>query len=455
MKKAQSLALAALFAVTLTQIPTATPAASADTLPALEASEIQTSYQNLTTEFYKRVDPQTVLDSVHDELAATLKKAGVSRPLAALHASDAPASNVRTIDNAVTTAERAAGPKLTTRELSYAAIAGIMDSVHDRYTVFLSPKDFADLNQGLDGSDFGGTGIVIQVDDATKFIDVSNVVPDGPADKAGIQQDDVITAIDGITTKNMPMDKASAHLRGKEGTNVSIAVQRDGKALPPITITRAKIHQLSVFEKMLPNKIGYVALTVFGRDTGNELATALDRLQKQGARAIIMDLRENGGGYLDAAVAVSSKFISSGPIVSIESRGSNITTREADDTAISPVPLAVLVNGHTASASEITAGAIQDTGVGTIIGEKTFGKGVVQSIFPLPDKSAVKITTARYLTPHNRDINHLGIAPDIAISENKGARFGDPSKDVQLKRAVDYIDDRVAHLDSSNASNTP
>lgn len=450
MKKAHSLLLAALFAVTLTQIPTATPAASSDTLPALEASEIQTSYQNLTTEFYKKVDPQTVLDSVRDELAAKLKQAGVNRPLAPIHASDAPSTNVHSIDVAVTNAQHAAGSKLTTRDLSYAAIAGIMDSVHDRYTVFLDPKDFADLNQGLDGSDFGGTGIVIQVDDATKYIDVSNVVPDGPADKAGIQQDDVITAIDGISTKGMAMDKASSHLRGKEGTIVSISIQRDGKMLAPITITREKIHQLSVFEKMLPNKIGYVALTVFGRDTGNELAVALDRLQRDGARAVIMDLRENGGGYLDAAVAVSSKFISSGPIVSIESRGSSITTREADDTAISPVPLAVLVNGHTASASEITAGAIQDTGVGTIIGTKTFGKGVVQSIFPLPDKSAVKITTARYLTPHNRDINHLGITPDIVITENKGARFGDPSKDVQLKRAVDYIDDRVAHLDAAN-----
>ncbi len=451
MRKLQSILVAAFVTTALIQIPTATPAAPADTLPALEASEISTSYQNLTTEFYKRVDPQTVLDSVHDELATALKHAGVTRPIGALHASDVASSNVRAIDAAVEAAGRVAGPKLSTQELSYAAISGIMDSVHDRYTVFLDPKQYAELNQGLDGGDFGGTGIVIQADDVSKYIDVSNVVPDGPADKAGIQQDDVITAIDGVSTKGMAMDAASSHLRGKEGTNVSISIEREGKALPqPVVITRAKIHQLSVFEKLLPNKIGYVALTVFGRDTGDELATALDRLQKQGARAIIMDLRENGGGYLDAAVAVSSKFISSGPIVSIESRGSSITTREADNTAIIPVPLAVLVNGHTASASEITAGAIQDTGVGTIIGTKTFGKGVVQSIFPLPDKSAVKITTARYLTPHNRDINHLGIMPDILIDENKAARFGDPAKDAQLKRALDYIDDRVAHLNTIN-----
>jgi carboxyl-terminal processing protease len=317
----------------------------------------------------------------------------------------------------------------------------------------LDPKDYAELNTGLDGSDFGGTGIVIQEDDASHYIAVSDVVPDAPADKLGVQQDDLIIAIDGQSTKGWSIDRASGHLRGKEGTKVSITLQRDGKALPPITITRAKIHQLSVFDKMLPNNIGYVALTVFGRDTTTELTAALDRLQKKGARAYILDLRNNGGGYLNAAVGVSSKFISSGPIVSVESRGSNITTLEASDTAITPpVPLAVLVNQFTASASEITSGAIQDSGVGTLVGTKTFGKGVVQTIYPLPDGSAVKITTARYLTPHNRDINHLGIDPDIVIAEPRTARFGDPKTDPQLRRAMQYVDDRVAHLSAINGT---
>jgi carboxyl-terminal processing protease len=223
-------------------------------------------------------------------------------------------------------------------------------------------------------------------------------------------------------------------------------VQRDGNALPaPITITRAKIHQLSVYEKMLSGKIGYIALTVFGRDTGSELETALSRLQQQGARALILDLRDNGGGYLEAAVAVSSKFIPSGPIVSVESRASNITTLDADDTAINPIPLVVLVNGYTASASEITSGAIQDSSVGTIMGTKTFGKGVVQTIIPLPDGSAIKVTTARYLTPRNRDINHLGITPDVVVGENKHPQFGQPSKDEQLAHAIQYLDDKLAH----------
>ncbi|MDP9024296.1 MAG: S41 family peptidase, partial [Candidatus Eremiobacteraeota bacterium] len=392
-----------------------------------------------------------VLDSVHDELSTVLKHAGVSVPLAPLHASGIPNANLRSIDLEVESAERIAGSKLTSTDLTYAAMSGILDSVHDRYTMFLDPAHFAELNQSLDGGDFGGTGIVIQADDANKYIDVSNVVPDGPADRAGVQPDDVLTAIDGVSTKGMKMETASSHLRGKEGTTVSLSILRQGKPLAaPVVITRAKIHQLSVFEKLLPNKIGYVALSVFGLTTGQEVDAALNRLQARGARAIIMDLRENGGGYLEAAIAVSSKFISSGPIVSIESRGSDITTREADNTAIPPLPLAVIVNGHTASASEITAGAIQDTGVGAIVGTQTFGKGVVQSIYRLPDHSAVKITTARYLTPNNRDINHLGIKPDILVAPNKGDRFGDPARDVQLKRAIDYIDDRMARLDTTS-----
>jgi carboxyl-terminal processing protease len=422
-------------------------AAQAPRLSSADAGEVSTGYDYLTDNFYKKVDPQVVLDSVRAQLLAAMRTAGVKHSeLPAMHAADAPAANVRAIDREIQEADLLSRPKFTLHDLTYVALDGMMKSVNDRYTVFLTPKEYAGLNQGLDGGDFGGTGIVIQVDDKTKYISVENVVPDAPADKAGIEQDDLITTIDGISTKGMSLNAASSKLRGKEGTKVMLTIEREGAPLPaPVTITRAKIHQLSVYEKMLPGKIGYVALTVFGRDTGSELDTALDRLQKEGARALVLDLRDNGGGYLEAAVAVSSKFISSGPIVSVESRASNITTLDADDTAINPVPLVVLVNGYTASASEITSGAIQDSSVGTIIGTKTFGKGVVQTIIPLPDGSAIKVTTARYLTPRNRDINHLGITPDIVIAENKHPQFGQPSKDEQLERAIQYLNDKLAH----------
>jgi carboxyl-terminal processing protease len=438
-------------AAALIALPTAS-AAPAVRLSTTDAGEVATSYTYLTDNFYKKVDADAVLASIRMALLAAMRTAGVKHiSLPAMRESDSPTGNVREIDREIEDAATEAKGKFTAHDLSYIALDGMMRSVKDRYTVFLTPKEFAGLNQGLDGGDFGGTGIVIQVDDKTKYIAVENVIPNAPADKAGVQQDDLITSIDGVSTKGMGIATASGKLRGKEGTKVTITILRDEAALPaPITITRAKIHQLSVYEKMLPGKIGYVALTVFGRDTGSELTTALGRLQNEGARALILDLRDNGGGYLEAAVDVSSKFIPSGPIVSVESRASNITTLDADDTAIAPLPLAVLVNGYTASASEITSGAIQDSSVGVIIGTKTFGKGVVQTIYPLPDGSAIKVTTARYLTPRNRDINHLGITPDIVVAENKHAQFGQPSKDEQLTRAIQYLDDKLAHLNQEN-----
>jgi carboxyl-terminal processing protease len=456
MKRFFALCIGTFFATTLIALPAASSTVATPVAPAhissADAAEIATGYQHLTTDFYKKVDPQAVLATVRLQLLSAMRTAGVANAsLPDVKSSDANGANARAIDREVEVAAGESRAKFTAHQLSYIALDAMMKSVDDRYTVFLTPKEFAGLNEDLDGGDFGGTGIVIQIDDQTKYILVENVVPDGPADKAGVQQDDLITAIDGKSTKGLTVQQASSKLRGKEGTSVSLTLLRDGATMAsPTTIVRAKIHQLSVYEKMLPGKIGYVELTVFGRDTGAELNSALTRLQQQGARAIVLDLRDNGGGYLEAAVAVSSKFISSGPIVSVESRASNITTLEADDTAIDPLPLVVLVNGYTASASEITSGAIQDSGVGTIMGTKTFGKGVVQTIYPLPDGSAVKITTARYLTPRNRDINHLGITPDVVVGENKHPQYGTPAKDGQLERAVQYLTDKIAKLNQEN-----
>jgi carboxyl-terminal processing protease len=451
MKRFSNLVLGGLFVAAVTVLPAASTLAASATLSATDSGEIATGYQHLTTDFYKKVDEQAILNSVRSQLLFALKSAGIAHAsITPMKSSDASGANVRTIDRAIVEASAESRGKLSDHQTAYVALDGMMRSVNDRYTVFLNPKDYAGLNEDLDGGDFGGTGIVIQIDDQTKYIVVENIVPDGPADKAGVQQDDLITAIDGTSTKGMTVQQASAKLRGKEGTSVSLTLSREGASQSPIAITRAKIHELSVYEKMFPGKIGYVELTVFGRDTGAELNAALTRLQQEGARAIVMDLRDNGGGYLDAAVAVSSKFISSGPIVSVESRASNITTLDADDTAIDPLPLVVLVNQYTASASEITSGAIQDSGVGTIMGAKTFGKGVVQTVFPLSDGSAVKITTARYLTPRNRDINHLGISPDVPVAENKHPQFGTPGKDDQLQHALQYLTQKIALLNKEN-----
>jgi carboxyl-terminal processing protease len=382
-------------------------------------------------------------------LLSYLEKNGVKFPsMPALHAGDDPNVNARELERAVSAIVSEYGAKLGSRALTYEAISGLLGAVKDKYTVFLTPKQYADLNEGLDGGNFSGVGIQMRVDEKTKVLVVDEVIPGGPADKAGVQPDDVITTVDGHATRGLTTEQDAKMLRGEKGTQVRLTIERSGAPVAPIVVVRDVIHQPSVYSRLMDNGIGYARLTVFGSNTAQELTQALNKLQTGGAKAYILDLRDNGGGYLNAAIDVSSKFIPSGPIVSVESRGGSNTQYDAENTAIPPKPLAVLVNKYTASASEITSGAIQDNGVGELIGEKTYGKGVVQTIHPLPDGSAVKITSARYLTPHGRDINLIGIEPDIVTAEPKTARLGDPATDAQLQSAITFLQGKIAALGS-------
>ncbi len=437
-------AAAALLA---TALPSATTASG---LSNVESDEIEMSYSLLTQEFYKKVDQQTILDGARANVLAYLEKGGVKNPhVADVHAGDDATANARSLEHAVNAAVAAYGAKTGgSRPLTYEAIAGLMSSVKDKYTTFLTPKQYADLNEGLDGGNFSGVGISIAVDEKTKYLDVNEVIPDGPAEKAGVLDGDTILEIDGKTTKGLTTDQDAKLLRGEKGTTVKLSIERAGAAIAPVAVVRDVIHQPSVYSKLMDNGIGYTRLTVFGSNTAQELSAALTKLQTQGAKAYVLDLRDNGGGYLNAAIDVSSKFIPSGPIVSVESRGGNDTQYDAENTAIPPKPLAVLVNKYTASASEITSGALQDDGVGELIGEKTYGKGVVQTIHPLPDGSAVKITSARYLTPHGRDINLVGIQPDIVTIEPQSSRLGNPSTDPQLQSAITYLQGKIAQAGS-------
>jgi C-terminal peptidase prc len=452
MKRLVTLAVAAVLVASTAHLPTS---AASNGLSTLETDELEMSYSLLTSEFYKRTDAQSVLDGAHTELVAFLQKNGIASPnVPAIHATSDTATNARELDREVQSVANSYGTKFGTRELTYEAISGILSSVKDRYTTFLTPKEYAALNEGLDGGNFSGVGIAIRVDDDTKLLRVTDVIPDGPAEKSGLQPGDVILTIDGRSTKGLTSDEDAKLLRGKEGTIVHLGIERQGAPLSnAVAVTRAVIHQPSVYARLLPNDIGYARLTVFGANTGNELASALSRLEAQGAKAYILDLRDNGGGYLNAAIDVSSKFVPSGPIVSVEARGGSSTQYDAENTAIPPKPLAVLVNGYTASASEITSGAIQDNGVGELIGTRTFGKGVVQTIHPLPDGSAVKITSARYLTPHGHDINAIGIQPDIKVADPaRDARLGELPSDTQLQAAVTYIQGRLAQQTTSGAN---
>ncbi len=336
------------------------------------------------------------------------------------------------------------GTRAGADNLTYAAIEGALDVLHDPYTVFLSPKDKTSLTEFIQGGDFGGIGIYIGKDPKTHEVNIIQPIDGTPAARAGLKRGDVILSVGGRATKNLDLDLVMQMIRGKPGSTVSLVVQRGSAAdIRDFSIEREVITVPSMTSRMIDGDIGYIQLYDFGERSAQEVTTALNNLLGQGARAFILDLRDNGGGLLDAAVDISSKFIADGPIVSRIDRDGHVETDDANQDAIPPHPLVVLVNQYSASASEITAGAIQDSKIGVLVGEKTFGKGVVQTIYDLPGGSAIKVTTQRYVTPNGRDINKKGIEPNIVVPMDY-RDVGISGKDSQLDAALRYLKRQIA-----------
>ena len=339
------------------------------------------------------------------------------------------------------------GTRAGADNLTYAAIGGALDALHDPYTVFLSPRDKTSLTEFIQGGDFGGIGIYIGKDPKTQAVNIIQPIDGTPAARAGLKRGDIILTVGGKATKGLDLDLVMQLIRGKPGSTVVMEVTRGTSHGPPdvrtFSIEREIITVPSMTSRMIDGDIGYIQLYDFGERSADEVTAALNNLLAHGARAFILDLRDNGGGLLDAAVDISSKFIADGPIVSRIGRDGHVETDDANQDAIPPHPLVVLVNQYSASASEITAGAIQDSKIGVLIGQKTFGKGVVQTIFDLPGGSAIKVTTQRYVTPNGRDINKKGIEPNIVVPMDY-RDVGIPGKDTQLQAALRYLKRQIA-----------
>jgi len=429
---------AAFAAAILFAVPAALPAAQ----QGLASGDLLQSYELLTTTYYSKVEVQAVLDGARKALTAELQRRGSTVTLPILHARPTSGENVAQIAAEIARAQSATHEPETI--LTYTAIRGMAAALGDQYTAFFTPDEFQKFNQALDPLKISGIGVLIEPDPATKYIRALYVVPGTPADRAGIQSGDDFLSVDGTSTKGLTQEDAVKLLRGAAGTVVKLQVQRDGTQLGTLPITRSDVQPPTVIYKMLPEKIGYVAILTFGRETPDQFAAALTRLEAQGVRGYVLDLRNNGGGYVNSALDISSKFINNEALLTVEERGSRVYTVQAPQDARPPKPMTILVNRYTASASEITAGALQDDGIGVLVGEKTYGKGVMQSLTQLPDGAAIKITTAHYLTPKNRDINLKGIEPDFAVTENKNARFGDANNDAQLQAAIAILSKKIA-----------
>ena len=308
----------------------------------------------------------------------------------------------------------------TYKDLIYGAINGMLSSL-DPHSSFLPPDSFKEMQVETKG-EFGGLGIVITIKDG--ILTVVSPIEDTPAYKAGIKAGDKILKINGESTKNLTLMQAVKKLRGKPGTKVTISIFREGfKKLKDVTITRAIIKIKSVKKKMYENNIAYIRITQFQERTTRELRKALKELTKKYGtlKGLVLDLRNNPGGLLSQAVGVSDVFLKKGLIVYTKGRveNSNYKFFAHDDGDEGTYPMVVIVNAGTASASEIVSGALQDHKRAIIIGTQTFGKGSVQTIIPMDDGSAIRLTTAKYYTPSGRSIQAEGIKPDIIVPQRK------------------------------------
>lgn len=323
-------------------------------------------------------------------------------------------------------------------------VKGYMEGLDDPYSIYYTAEEYASFMEDTEG-EYVGIGVQVSQDADTKIITVVDVF-DGPAKDAGLEAEDVIIEVDGIDVSNMDIDSVVDKIRGVEGTEVTVTVYRssDGED-HDFTMNRKKVENPTVEYKMLDNNIGYIAVSSFYEVTAEQYISAVKDLEKQGMEGLIVDLRNNGGGLLEIAVDMLDYMLPAGKLVYTEDKDGNVTSEySSTDKEQFTKPLAILINGYSASASEIFAGAIKDYGTGTLVGTNTFGKGIVQRMFPLDDGSAIKLTIAKYFTPNGNDIHEVGIKPDVEVELDADAyRESEGEKDNQLQAAVDNVMEKL------------
>lgn len=318
--------------------------------------------------------------------------------------------------------------EVSTKRLIEGALRGMVESLDDPYSSYLNADEYREFKASTSGT-FGGVGVVITAKEG--YVTVVAPIKGTPGERAGLQPGDRILKVDEKDVRGLDVDVASRLILGEPGTQVVLEVERDNEKLS-FTITREFIEVNPVEAKMLADNLGYIRLTSFNEHAGERLREALDTLSQEGMQGVILDLRGNPGGLLNQALEVAQEFVPAGPVVYVEERGREERRVLNSKLKKERWPLVVLVDGGSASAAEIVAGAVQDRQAGTLVGEKTFGKATVQDVYSLDDGGALKITIGRYLTPNGRSINKEGIMPDIVVPAPKQSWY----PDLQLKRVL-------------------
>jgi carboxyl-terminal processing protease len=343
---------------------------------------------------------------------------------------------------------------LRDREETYTAIEEMLAGLDDPFTRLLRPEQYRSLQVNTSG-ELSGVGLQINLEPKTKLIEVISPLAGSPAEAAGIEPRDLILEIDGVSTKTLTLDEAAMKMRGPIGTKVDLRIQSPEKdhQIRNINLVRDRITLNPVYARLdtkSDKPIGYVRLNQFSANAAKEIAHSVSKLEQEGAEGYILDLRNNPGGLLQAGVEIARMWLDNATIVYTVNRQGTLASFESSHEILTDDPLIVLVNQGTASASEILAGALQDNNRALLVGEKTFGKGLIQSLFELPDGAGLAVTVAKYETPSHKDINKLGIMPDRAVPQEPitFAQIGSEA-DLQYQEAIRLLTEESIIADAS------
>ncbi|MDQ3785598.1 MAG: S41 family peptidase [Actinomycetota bacterium] len=306
-------------------------------------------------------------------------------------------------------------------------MVGVLRDSDDPYALFYSPEGYRSF-QELTAGQFSGIGVWLKT--KNRQLEIVSVLPSTPARTAGLKHGDIIKSIDGVNVNRLSTDQAVDRIKGPEGTSVNLELDRSGRAVS-LAIERKSIELPNLLARMTDeNDLGYLRLYGFARGAGRQVRRQVDQLRSDGAEGVVLDLRDNGGGLFTEAVNVASVFIEDGAVVSYRVKSEPDVVYNAEGDAFEDLPLVILVNEGSASASEIVAGAMQDRNRALVVGTRTYGKGSVQEVVPLRDASALKLTTAAYITPDGTDIEGEGVAPDVVVNA---------APDIQRERAIEIL----------------
>ena len=321
-----------------------------------------------------------------------------------------------------------------------AVCKGMVNGLGDTYAAYYNEEEYQDMKEKTSGN-YCGIGAVVSQSATDGAISIVQTIKGGPAEKAGMKSGDMIVEVDGISTQGMDLTALISKTKGDAGTKVKVTVLRDGHQ-KKYTITRKEIHSQTVESRMLDNKIGYIAVSSFEEVTKQQFRDALKKLEKEGEKSLIIDLRNNGGGLPSTAVDMLARLLPKGTLVYTKDKNGEKEVYSATDEESFDKPVAILVNENSASASEVFSGAMQDYKKAVLVGNTTFGKGIVQTVFDLPDGTALKLTTSKYYTPKGRNIHGTGLEPDISVALDETTYTQKKSGltiDNQMERAVEYL----------------